>query len=404
MPDTLRVPQDHPNLAAALAASSPGDTVRITGRTETGFLDTTRNVTITGGIIAGTDAVVMRLRGPVTLTDTRVENPNGHGVVCMGDSPHLKGVEIEVAETAIACGGDATPRIEQVKIVGCRNGLSVQDTAAPLVETLTVTARGSGLLFTGEAGGTFTQVAVISGQFAGVEIGASAHPRLVGVSVVASGTGGFFIHGQSRPELYSCFAQRTTLDGLEVRGQADPTVDGFTVEESHKGGVLLQEQARGTYMELEVTGCLLPALTVKDDAVVELERGVFRGGQQIGVSVGDRAKVEAIDLLVTENLGGAVRVTGDAALTLEGCRLTGNLAHALSATERGRVAAQGCQLTGNTGLGVEASLSAEVTLDACTLKDNRLGAGAARNRSALRLVGCAVDGELVAEPDATLSS
>jgi hypothetical protein len=382
---TLHIPGQHANLKEALAVAQAGDTIEIEGVAEQPFLDIDKPLTIRGGTIRGTEAVVMRLNADVVVQGCTIDNPNGHGIVCMSASPSLLDLRFKVRETAIACGGDSRPTIERVKAPSCRIGLSAQGTAAPQADDLVITSSGSGLFFTGQASGRLNQVAIASGQMAGVEISGEASPTLVGVAVVASGAGGFFVNGKARPTLKGCLAQRLRLAGLEVRDEADPQVDGFLVQESHGGGLFLHGTSTGTYLEVHVKGCALVGIEVSEDARPELERTTLEEGASGGIWVHDRAEVELIEGLIQGNQFMGVEVCDTGRIQLEQLVIRDNLDQGVVLRDKGQAGLVACELVDNHKYGLLGQDAARATVEGGRIEDNRQGALRAEGGAALVL-------------------
>lgn len=366
------VPGDHPSLADALAAAQPGDVIELTGTHEVP-LTPLHGVTLTGGVLRGTGPGVIRLHAGSGLHDLRIENPGGHGVIVREGSPIIQGVTLNVTGTAIACGWDVSPRIENVRVEACQIGVTAQDTAAPLAEDLVLTSSGTGLFLTGEAAGTWTQVAIAAGQMAAVEIAQKASPTLVSVAIAAAGRGGFFVHGTSTPKLHGCVAQRCGLAGLEVTGQADPTVDGLLVQDGQGGGVFLHGRSRGTYLELEVRRSALASLEIGEEARPEIERAVLADSQAGGVWVHGEAVVELIDVSVTDCTFQAVEASDTAQVKLEECRLEGSQHPGILARDKAQLGLVGTSITGGSDWAIVAQDAARMTIEGGKILDNRGG-------------------------------
>ncbi|MCK6524821.1 right-handed parallel beta-helix repeat-containing protein [Myxococcota bacterium] len=352
MSRAFTVPGDFATLADAVAQAQPGDVFELRGQVTAGRTELHVPITLRGGTLVGTEVVLLRLLTDVTLDGVTIQNPHGHGVVCMAGIPELVDLRIDVNGTAIACGASAAPRVLRTKILRCAIGVTVQDDAKPYIENLTITSMGTGLFFKGRGAGLFNQVGILAGNMPAIEVSEQAAPELVGVLISASGAGGLFIHGTSTPRFTSTNILRTTFDAVEVRGAAAPVIDGLRAEECYKGGLLLSQDAGGTYLEVEVRGCMQAALTVGDRAHPEIERMVLTGSSQVGARLLGACKVEAIDLKVLQNLKGGVELGGDARLDAEDLVITENLQFGLVARDRAQLNALRAEIRDNRGPGL----------------------------------------------------
>ena len=352
MSRTFTVPGDFATLAEAVAQAQPGDVFELQGQVTAGRTELHVPVTLRGGVLLGSEAQLLRLYADVTLDGVTVQNPHGHGVVCMAGIPELLDLRIDVNGTGIACGATAAPRVLRAKIVRCAIGMTIQDDARPYVENLTITSMGSGLFFRGRAAGLFNQVGILAGNMAAIEVSEEASPELVGVLISGSGAGGLFIHGSSTPRFTSTNILRAALDAVEVRGAAAPVIDGLRAEECFKGGLLITQDAGGTYLEVEVRGCMNAGLTVNERAHPEIERMVLAGSSQVGARIYGAAQVEALDLKVSQNLKGGVELGGDARLEAEDLVITENLQFGLVARDRAQLQAKRAQIRQNRGPGL----------------------------------------------------
>lgn len=370
MSRTFTVPGDFATLADAVAQAQPGDVFELRGQVSAGRTELRVPITLRGGVLLGTEVVLLRLLADVTLDGVTIQNPHGHGVVCMAGIPELLDLRIDVNGTAIACGATAAPRVLRTKIVRCAIGMTVQDDARPYVENLTITSMGSGLFFKGRGAGLFNQVGVLSGNMAAIEVSEEASPELVGVLISGSGAGGLFIHGAATPRFTSTNILRTTLDAVEVRGAAAPVIDGLRAEECFKGGLLLTQDAGGTYLEVEVRGCMSAGLTVNERAHPEIERMVLAGSSQVGARIYGAAQVEALDLKVTQNLKGGVELGGDARLEAEDLVVTENLQFGVVARDRAQLHSKRGEIQRNRGPGLVLVQQSVAALHGASVEDN----------------------------------
>lgn len=388
------VPGDHATLSEALAAASPGDVIELSGAHEVP-LTAVHGVTLKGGVLRGTEVGVVRLHAGSALVDVRVENPGGHGVIVREGSPRIEGVTLNVSGTAIACGWDVQPALSGVRVESCSIGITAQGTAAPLAEDVVITSSGSGLFITGEARGTFTRVAIASGQMAAVEINDRAAPTLVSVSIAAAAQGGFFIHGQAAPTLHGCSALRCGLAALEVTGGANPTVDGFKAQDGHGGGVFLHGDSRGTYLELEVRSSALASLEIDGNARPEIERALLADSRSGGVWVHGKAQAELIDIAVTGCAFQGVEVSEDGQVRLEESRITGSQSHGILARDRAQVGLVDTRIEDGGEWGIVAQDGVRMTIEGGALSRNKGGSARAEGASAIVLdANAETDGSL----------
>ena len=368
MPASLEVPGDASTLSEAVDRIDDGGVISIVGQLETGAVQIRKPITLRGGTLVGTDAIVLGLHADVIIEDCAIENDQGHGVVAMAGSPVLRRLSLRVAQTAFACGAQAQPALYGCEVSTCAIGLTAQDDAAPTVDGLTVVSSGSGMFFTGRSAGQVNNVGIVAGGMPAVEINAEATPEFEGVAVALGGGGGFFVHGQARPRLLRCSAERTQLAAVEVRGQADPTIDGLKVRDCQASGLFLHENATGTYMALDIEGCLLASIEVAEHAQVEIEEGSLLDGQQGGLWVHDDAHLEAIGLEIAGHALMGVDVLDRAHVVLDGCEIARNGSGVQVGS--GRVETIECNVLGNRGAGVRVLTTGVAALEGGRVAEN----------------------------------
>lgn len=370
----LRVPGTHPDLASAVDAAQAGDTIVLEGEVDAHELRIRKPLSISGGRIKGQGQFALGLFDDIELTGVELHHLGGHGVVIMGGSPTLRELTLRVKGTAIACGQQSTPSIHKVVVQGCSIGMTVQDQAQPRMEECQITSSGSGLFFTGSAGGLVASTAISAGKMAAIEVGGQASPSLAGVAVVAGAAGGFFIHDQATPKLAGCIVQRTALAGMEVDGAANPTVDAFLVKDGMGGGLFLHGKSTGTYMEVEVHGCALSAVEISEHATPDLERMLLKGGGGGGLYIHGNAKVEVLELRVDGVAFQAVEVGDEAELSLEDSKLLGSGSFGVLAQARGKLQLTRCEVSGGQDWGIRVQDAAVVGMIGGAVRDNHMGA------------------------------
>ncbi len=370
-PTTLNVPGDHASMSEALTAAKDGDTIHIEGRLESPHVRVEKEITLTGDTLVGLDPVAIGLFASATISGLRVENPQGHGVVSMAGTPLIEEVTLHVGQTAFACGSNAAPTIRRCAVETCRVGLSAQDTAAPDVQGLTVSSRGTGLLLRGESAGTFREVGIVAGQMAGVEVTDRASPILEQVAVALGGAGGMFLHGASTPKLRACLVKSVQLSGIEVSETANPTLDGIQVSEVRGSGLFLHGKSRGTYMDLHIESCGMACIEVSEEAAPEIEGGSLRAGEAHGLWIREQARAEVLSLSISHQGAMGVQATERAWCTLEDCCITMNRDHGLFTKDQAQVALVRCEISENAGHGVFAGDTSRVST-----QDNRIAENA----------------------------
>lgn len=336
-------------LQQALADAQPGDVFVLEGEHTLDEVELHVPVTLRGGTLVGTGQRVLKIFADVVLEDLEVRNPKGHGIVSLGGAPELRGLTLTVGGTALACGKTAAVTLQRCTVRGASTAMTVQDDARVFAEELQLTSRGCGLFLRGRSSGTFTQVGILAGNFAGVEATDETTAQLIGVAVVTSGSGGFFIHGDARPELHGCLAQQCGLSGVEVSQRAQPTIDGLVVRNVQREGILVKGEAAPTFMEIEVDSSPNVLLRVCDEATVDVERAVLKNGGSAGVSVQDKGQAELLEVVIKDCAKAGVEASGRVQVQLESCRIHGN-----------------------GGYGVT-SLGGSIHLTDCDVKDNERG-------------------------------
>ncbi len=349
MSQTWNVPGDAHSLSAAVEEATDGDTIVLHGRVESEPVQIRKALCITGDTLVGTGPVVMGIHADAEIRELRIENPNGHGLVCMAGSPQMKALVLHVGMTAFACGREGSPSIKNCRIETCSIGLSVQDDASPIVEDLKLSSTGSGLFFKGRARGEFRRIGIVSGKMAAVEVGQQAAPLLEEVAVAVGGGGGMFFHGQATPRVLNCLIKNVQLAGLEVAGEADPTVDGVSIIDSYGSGLFLHGESSGTYLEIRVEQVRLAGVQISENATPDLENGLLTKAGGSGLWIYNQARAEVIGFEIRDNNLQGLELADTASAVVESCHIHANGGHGVSASDKSSAEFRGTRILSNGG-------------------------------------------------------
>ena len=452
----VRVPRDCATLADALATGA--DRIVLQGVVELpaggagAIVD--RPVQITGGTLRGQGGWALLIGADVVLADTRIENPDGHGVRIVAGAPTLSNVELSVGGVAGVCEGTSRPVLRRVVVTDAENGWLLREDSAPDGDELAVKATGSALVVTDRAAGHLARVALVSGDtFACVEGRGQATTQLAGLTVLSAGCGalhffedcavtvdgghiqesgtsgtrfpavetreraaptlrdlrvdnsggrGFFVHGEARPVLRSVAVSGCGGAGMEVQGGVVLDVSGLSVSEAAGAGVVVRGEVTGRLDELRTDRTSNAGLAIGGSARLQVDGVEVRDAEGIGMRVAGTARATVRKLNI-ELLGGlGVQVHESSALTLVEPSIRLGRFDGVHVCDTARLILRGGRVGDHYGRGVVASDRSRVRIERTQLSGNGGWQLLAQDAAEVRLVDCVPDGATKCQDEATL--
>ncbi|MEW2385537.1 right-handed parallel beta-helix repeat-containing protein [Micromonospora sp. NPDC047707] len=304
-------------------------------------------------------------------------------------------------------GGRGT--VEDCQFTGVRQAAVVASARSrPTVRRCRISdGRGSGLAFSGSAGGLVEDCELTDLEGCGVEVSGGAEPDIRRCLIERVGRNGIYLSG-SRGTFSDCTVTASRLPAVAAVDGAAPQVSGGVLRGAREDALLIQAAA-GRYTNLQIEdsgrygvrvqggGPTLTDLTVTGgeggivldgalDADVRIEGATVRGASQSGIGAegpgrltGTMVRVEdapaglvgaeRISISLTDSTvsGGTVGVVGagQAGLRLDRCTVTGMAGPGVVLREQSRLDMRASTVRDCGGDGVQVETDAPVLVDRC---------------------------------------
>lgn len=255
---------------------------------------------------------------PVTITDSLINGNAAAGVLSSGDAaPVLERLEVSDNGSCGVCwAGKAAGRLADSTVTRNRIGIQVGDTAAPTIERVAIAANVDvGVSADGTSTPTVLAGTITDNGQIGVQATADAAPVLDGVTISGHGVG-VLLTGAARARLTSSTLSGHEI-GLRAGGTSQPECTGTTIESSAIAAVSITEQAAGTISGNRITGAAALGIQVTGSATPVVSDNTINGAGQAGIQVGETATPTisantvrdsgSIGILVGDQAGGTVR-------------------------------------------------------------------------------------------------
>jgi parallel beta-helix repeat protein len=337
-------------------------------------------------------AVQSRGTGVVTMTDCRVENTVGAGIVLTapGHSEIDRCTFAGNGTSAIVLTEDANAQVRECSIRGgSGNGVYATGRARGCVADCDITAtRQPAVALDGQSATRILRVRISDLPAMGVFATANTTAVLEDCSIVEAGGGGVMLTAEADPVLRRCRVERCSAYGVNVSGSARGTFDDCEVS-AVDSGVLVAEGGHPSFSRLRIQGCKEQGVQISDDASGTFEHvridvtlgdavriasragpvlrhAVVAGSGRYGVLVEEdgRGRIEDSEFVECKSGGLCVTGGGDVAVTGTSFHRAGVLVH-----EDGRAALVACTVTLAPGTGVELRGPGELTLTDTTVRD-----------------------------------
>ncbi|WP_433073424.1 right-handed parallel beta-helix repeat-containing protein [Dactylosporangium sp. CA-052675] len=345
----------HRDLATAVRAAAPGDTV---------------------AVAPGRYAETLRLDRPVTLRPEA-----GAGSVELAPAGAEPALTVAAADCAVhgftIAGTDPARPLVSVVDGG---GLVLQDVR---VQRGRVEARGTAALVL--TGGAIEGAAGAALHLAGPARAEATDVRIGdGAGVVLSGDAQF---AATRLRL-----QGTEGSAIRLRGTARLTLADCRIDRAGRTGLLLEDAATALAEQSSIAAAGSAAVQVNGAARARLTECRITGPGASGLVVADDGELVAEDCTVRDAGANALLVTGSAKALLTGCHLVGSAFGAVHGAGAARLRLERCRVVRGAEHGVHAADDAAVELSGCDLSDLAMSGVHATGKARLSAEGCRVDG------------
>jgi parallel beta-helix repeat protein len=357
-------------------------------------------------------AVQSRGTGVVTMTDCRIENTVGAGLVLTapGHSEIDRCTFTGNGTSAIVLAEDANAQVRECSVRGgSGNGVYATGRARGCVADCEITGtRQPAVALDGQSATRILRVRISDLPAMGVFATARTTAVLEDCSIVDAG-GGVMLTAEADPVLRRCRVERCSGHGVNVAGSARGTFDDCEVS-AVDTGVLVVEGGHPSFSRLRIQGCKQQGVQISDDAAGTFEHvridvtlgdavrivsaagpvlrhAVVAGSGRYGVLVEEdgRGRIEDSELVDCKSAGLCATGGGDVSVIGTSFHRTGILVH-----EDGRAALVACTVTAAPGTGVELRGPGAVTLTDTTIRDGEAVGVRLTGAADATLAGCDV--------------
>ncbi|WP_262061183.1 right-handed parallel beta-helix repeat-containing protein [Streptomyces sp. STR69] len=391
---------------------------RVTNPEGAGIVDTSP----TGSVIEdclienlGTTGLVLTERARTTVRDCRIRDARANGLLANKEARgSIEDCEISGTEKpAIALEGNSTTTVLRTTVEHAPVGLQVTSASRPELADIRVTdttgpaialsagaspvlrrchtsrTKGSGLLVTDRARGTFEDCEFNSSAGPGIHVsGSGSAPTLVRVTVrdCADRTdAAVLLDDECAAEFDHLEILRAAGTAIAIRGGAKPLIRRARVEAPGGYGVEVTAGGRGRIENSEITAAAgAAAVRCADDGNPYVRDSVLRAAARTGVSVGPGGLGTVRDCEIDTSGATGMLVEDGGELNATRVRVTASGAHGVLIASGARAVLNGCEISGNTGDGIRVDSTEAVTVDGCVVRDNR-GSGLRQTRAGERL-------------------
>lgn len=300
---------------------------------------------IVGAAYAGARS---RGSGVLSMTDCRVENTVGAGIILSGDAP--ADIDRCVFE------GNGT------------SAIVLTDSAAPRIrECIVRTGAGNGIYASGRAGGEVFDCDISATTQPALALDGESRTRFVRVRIREVPAVGVYATATTTVSLEDCLIADTAGAGILLTAGADPVLRRCRIERSGGSGLHVLGSARGTIDDCEVSVPAEHGILVAEAAATSFTRLHVDGAQQDGVRLADGARASLEQLRVTDVAGDGVRATAQAAPTLRRAVVTGAGRHGVLVEDKAHVTLEGSEITSCAMSGLAVVGGGEATVSATNL-------------------------------------
>ncbi|GAA2344451.1 right-handed parallel beta-helix repeat-containing protein [Dactylosporangium salmoneum] len=349
----------HHDLAAAVRAAAPGDTVLVAPGRYTEALRLERAVTLRPE--AGPGSVELAPPGPEPALTVGAADCSVYGFTIAGDEPS------RVLVSIVDNGGLV---LEDVRVRGGR--VEAKGSAALILAGGTIEgAKGAALHLVGPARAEASDVRIGAG--AGIVLAGDAQFAATRLGLHATDGSAIRVRGTARLSLTDCRIDRAGRSGLLLEDAATALAEQSSIVAAGSAAVQVNGAARVRLTECRITGPGASGLVVADDAELVAEDCTVRDAGANALLVTGTARAQLTGCHLVGSAYGAVHGAGSARLKLERCRVLRGAEHGVHADDRADVELTGCDLAELAMSGVHTSGSARLSARDCRVDGADIG-------------------------------
>ncbi|MER7699784.1 MULTISPECIES: right-handed parallel beta-helix repeat-containing protein [unclassified Streptomyces] len=345
-----------------------------------------------------TSGIVLAEQGDATVRGCTVRDARGNGVLANGDA---RGTveDCDISSTdkpSIALEERCTTRVVRSVVHDTSTGVHITSAGRTTLEDVRVTGtsaagivlaagtdpvlrrcrtsrtRGSGLLVTDRARGTFEDCWVDTARGPALKVNGASSPALTGLTVRDCDEAGLLLEEDSAAEL-----DRLEVIGgspaVLVRGGANPLLRRARLVEPAGDGIAATKDARGRIEDCEVVRPKGTGVRAASGSTLYLAGGGVSGSGACGILVEDGGSVTVRDFRVETSGEDGVAVTGGAELTASRITVHSPTGHGFVLREGSQGSLNACEVNGGEKDGFRVESTSPVSLVNCSARENAGG-------------------------------
>ncbi|MEV5384460.1 right-handed parallel beta-helix repeat-containing protein [Streptomyces sp. NPDC052721] len=357
----------------------------------------------------GTSGIVLTEQSCITVRGCTIRDARGNGVLASG-SARGSVEDCDISSTdkpAIALEEQSTTRVLRTVVHDTSSGVQLSSAARNELDEVRVTGtvatgfvltngtdpmlrrcrtartKGSGVLITDRARGTFEDCWLESADVAALQVNGAATPVLVGLSIRDSAAGAEFTEGAAA-ELDRLELLDIRGTAISVRGAANPLIRRTRLRGAGGSGVVVVDSGRGRLEDCHVERTADAAVHVADGGDLYIGGGSIEESQAPGLVVGPGGTVTVRDCSVLAPKGVGVHVEADGELNATRLRVHAAAEHGVLVAEGARASISSSEAGACGGDGFRIDSTEPVSLTGCSARENQCG-GLVQTRSGDRL-------------------
>ncbi|MGY0021404.1 right-handed parallel beta-helix repeat-containing protein [Streptomyces sp. YJ-C3] len=338
--------------------------------------------------------IVITSTTPSSVESCTVEHLATSGVVLaeQGDAT-VRGCTIRDARgNGLLANGEARGTVEDCDISSTdKPSVALEERCTTTVVRTVVHDTSTGVHITSAGRTTLEDVRVTGASATGIVLAAGTDPVLRRCRTSRTRGSGLLVTDRARGSFEDCWIDTAQGPALKVNGAASPALTGLTVRDCEETGLLLEEDSAAELDRTEVIGGS-PALLLRSGAnpLVRRARLVESAGDGIAATKDARGRVEDCEILRPRGAG--VRVAAGSTLYVAGGGVSGSEGDAVLVEEGGSVTVRDFRVETSGGGGVVVASGAELTANRTTVHAATGHGFLLREGSQASLSGCEVSG------------
>jgi SpoVK/Ycf46/Vps4 family AAA+-type ATPase len=364
-------------------------------------------------------AVYVRDGAEVAMTDCRVTNPAGAGVIATGEAGGSidRTTISDIAGSGVVLGTGADLTLRDCVISDVRgNGVCCTDAARGTVEACRITrSDGPAIAVDKHSTTRIVRTTVADGTAVGVFVTGGARPVIEECAVAGTSAAGIVVDGGSEPQVLSCTVDRARGQAVYVTGGSRGSFDDLVVRDASGAGIVVTGASGTSFTGCSVSTCGGVGVSVSDQATPTFERLTVRNTGGHGVAVSGAADPLLREVSLSDCAEVGVLVEADGRITVRDGEITGAGTVGIAVRGGGELTAEECRVhrCGDSGVvvgddarawlatcevyangehGVLVDSQLPVTVKECTVRDNTgsglvCGPGSTASVKGLRSMG-----------------